>query len=204
MQTVERENEDVAQGGEKNSPKRRCIATKQIFYKDELIRFVVSPDGFVVADLDNKLPGRGMWVRVGRKYVEEAIKKGVFSKAAKRKVKVEEDLPQKLEAFMRARCLQLLGLAKKAGLLTSGFEKVRIALQNKKSGLLFAASDGSQDGRGKIKSISGNIPIIDLFTSNEISEVLGRVNSVHVYVQKGKMAKNLLKRTKILEDYISN
>ena len=41
---------------------RRCAVTRALRPKDELIRFVFGPDGAVVPDLKEKLPGRGVWL----------------------------------------------------------------------------------------------------------------------------------------------
>ena len=40
---------------------RKCIATGEVRPKDELIRFVIAPDGTVTPDIAGKLPGRGLW-----------------------------------------------------------------------------------------------------------------------------------------------
>ena len=41
---------------------RMCAVTREVRPIDELIRFVVAPEGEVVPDLKRKLPGRGLWV----------------------------------------------------------------------------------------------------------------------------------------------
>jgi predicted RNA-binding protein YlxR (DUF448 family) len=41
---------------------RKCIVTGGTAEKSDLIRFVAGPDGQPVADLAEKLPGRGAWV----------------------------------------------------------------------------------------------------------------------------------------------
>ena len=41
---------------------RSCALTRARRPKDELIRFVLGPDGAVVPDLKEKLPGRGVWL----------------------------------------------------------------------------------------------------------------------------------------------
>ena len=51
---------------------RLCVATRLVKPVDELIRFVVSPDGVLTPDLKRKLPGRGVWVTATRAAVEEA------------------------------------------------------------------------------------------------------------------------------------
>ena len=42
-------------------PQRKCVVTGQTADKAALIRFVASPDGQLVADLNEKLGGRGAW-----------------------------------------------------------------------------------------------------------------------------------------------
>ena len=51
---------------DKDEAERRCIVTGDVQPKGGLIRFVVGPDGMVVPDLAEKLPGRGLWVSADR------------------------------------------------------------------------------------------------------------------------------------------
>ena len=41
---------------------RTCILSGKTLPRERLIRFVAGPDGFAVADLAEKLPGRGAWI----------------------------------------------------------------------------------------------------------------------------------------------
>ena len=41
---------------------RTCVVTRTVRPVEEMIRFVVGPEGAVVPDLKRKLPGRGVWV----------------------------------------------------------------------------------------------------------------------------------------------
>ena len=54
----------AAAGGEgpaaSSVPMRRCIATGKSGPRRSLLRFVVDPDGEVVPDVADRLPGRGM------------------------------------------------------------------------------------------------------------------------------------------------
>src|SRR5690606_2996740 len=96
--------------------------------EDRLIRFVAGPDAIVVPDLARKLPGRGLWVAADRASVETAAKKGLFSRAAKAKLAPPPGLADQVEALLLKRLLDALGLAKRAGELISGFEKVASAV----------------------------------------------------------------------------
>ena len=62
---------------------RRCIASGALRPKAELIRFVAGPDGTVVPDLAERLPGRGLWLSPQREEFDRACKRNLFAKAAK-------------------------------------------------------------------------------------------------------------------------
>ena len=81
-------------------PLRRCFATDEVRAKADLIRFVVGPDGRIVPDLAERLPGRGLWLTARRDIVATAIKKRLFQRAARAAVKVEDGLPQRIEELL--------------------------------------------------------------------------------------------------------
>ena len=88
-----------------------------------LVRFVAGPDGAVVPDLARKLPGRGLWVAADQAFGGTAARKGGFSRAAKSRLSAPADLADQVERLLLRRVLDGLGLARRAGELTSGFEK---------------------------------------------------------------------------------
>ena len=59
---------------------RTCIATGQNLPAYKLIRFVVAPDGFAVADLVGRMPGRGAWVVANHSAIRIADQKGHFKR----------------------------------------------------------------------------------------------------------------------------
>ena len=122
------------------APERRCIQTWQSAPRDGLIRFAVSPEGAVVPDLEEKLPGRGLWLTASGDIVRRACAENRFSKAARRNVSVPDDLPARIIALFDRRCLDLIGLARRSGVALAGFEKVREALASGRAALLIEAS----------------------------------------------------------------
>ena len=46
------------------SSERKCIATGQVLSKTQLVRFVLGPSNKICPDPENKLPGRGIWVKL--------------------------------------------------------------------------------------------------------------------------------------------
>ncbi|MEH6474522.1 MAG: RNA-binding protein [Sneathiella sp.] len=178
--------------GDLSEPVRRCIATGEIRKKEELLRFVVSPDGILVLDIREKLPGRGIWISCSREDIELACKKGLFSRSAKQKIDTPEGLADSVEAALAKRCLNSLGLGRRSGLIKTGFAKVEASLRAGKAAVLLAANDGSEDGRKKLRWLATSIPIVELFSSTELSQALGLENSVHASIARGGLTDKFL------------
>ncbi len=188
-------------GGKDEATMRRCIVTGTSRPKAELLRFVVSPQGAVVPDIRERLPGRGLWLTARRDIVAAACGKGLFAKAARASVEVPADLADQVEALLARRCCDLLGLARRAGAATYGFEKVRAWLRAGKCGLLFAASDGAEDGRRKLRALAGDTPVTTVLRADEMAAGLGREHTVHVAVRGGKLALMLHRETARLSGF---
>jgi uncharacterized protein len=180
---------------EKEIPERRCIVEGEVKPVTDMIRFAVSPQGDIVPDLDATLPGRGLWVSSRRDAVDEAVKKRRFAKAAKAKVTAEAGLADLVEARLRVKCLDLLGLARRSGNLISGFEKVKATLAAGEAVVLLAAADGAADGREKLSRLARDLPVVTLFGVADLSLALGRENIVHASLSSGGLAERFLKET---------
>ncbi|MBS0332140.1 MAG: RNA-binding protein [Proteobacteria bacterium] len=174
------------------SRERRDIVSGQVMDEAALIRFVAGPDGAVTPDLARKLPGRGLWVAADRPSVETAARKGLFARAAKAKVAAPSDLADQVEKLLSRRLLSGLGLARKAGDLTSGFEKVAAALDAGKAAWLIEASDGAADGRrkllGKTRKHTPPTPVFGVFSAEELGLALGAENVIHTAFLAGRAA----------------
>ena len=118
---------------------------------DELIRFVVGPDG-VVPDVKRKLPGRGLWITADRTTLKEAIAKKVFARGFKRDVRVAPELVEETERLLVRSALDALAIAGKAGLVMAGFGKAEAALGRDRVVALLHSADAKSDGVSKLKS----------------------------------------------------
>jgi predicted RNA-binding protein YlxR (DUF448 family) len=149
-----------------------------------LVRFVAAPDGAVAPDLARKLPGRGMWVAADRESVDQAVKRNGFSRSAKTPLKAAPDLSDQVETLLKLRLLNGLGLARKAGEIISGFEKVAAAIGSGKAAWLIEATDGADDGRRKLAALARTSPkpprLIGVFSADELSLALGLENAIHL------------------------
>jgi predicted RNA-binding protein YlxR (DUF448 family) len=174
------------------SRERRDIVSGEVMDEARLIRFVAGPGGVVVPDLARKLPGRGLWVAADRASVDQAAKKGLFARAAKTKVNAPADLADQVERLLSARLLAALGLARKAGELTFGFERVLAAVSSGKAAWLVEAGDGAEDGRRKLmaaaRKVSPQPRLMMAFTSGELGLALGAQNVIHTAFLAGRGA----------------
>jgi len=171
---------------------RRDIVSGEVMDEARLVRFVAGPDGQVVPDLARKLPGRGIWVAASREAVETAAKKGLFARAAKARLTAPPGLADQVESLLAARLLAGLGLARKAGDLTLGFEKVLAVVAQGKAAWLIEASDGAEDGRRKVlaaaRKASSRPRLLATFSSSELGLALGAPNVIHTAFLAGRGA----------------
>ncbi len=175
---------------------RRCIVTGETRSDSGLVRFVVAPDSTIVPDVEEKLPGRGIWVTADRASVARAVEKNLFSRAVKASVIAGSDLADRTEAALVRRMLNDLGLARRSGQLVQGFDNVVRALEARDApALLIAASDAAADGRRKLSNAARarglEIPVLDVFSSEELSLALGRGNVIHAALKSGRLQERL-------------
>ena len=135
-----------------------------------MIRFVIGPDRAVVPDLAERLPGRGIWLSATRDVLQAACARGAFAKAARGPVTVPQDFSDLLQAALARRIVELLGLARRAGLMVQ-------------------AADGSPEERRRCLSsaraaVAAHAPL----DAAALGAVFGRDHAVHVAVAPGGLA----------------
>ena len=182
-------DEDLEKPG---APVRRCFVTRRTDHKDALIRFVVGPENKVYPDVAGELPGRGLWLSAERDVVNTACAGNLFAKGFRAAVSIDADLADRVEALVTARCLNLLGLARRAGTVAAGFEKVHAMLAAGRAGVFVVASNAADDGRRKLERLDGAAPVVALFSAEELARALGREHVVYVAVAAGRLATRII------------
>ncbi|SFL79580.1 RNA-binding protein [Shimia aestuarii] len=172
-------------------PERKCIVTGEVAPRGGLVRFVVGPDEQVVPDILGKLPGRGMWVSAQRSAITKAATKGLFSRAAKAKVKVSADLADVVENQLARRVVDLISLSRKSGHAVAGYEKVKDWLVKEQAAILLQASDGSERGKTKLRPPYGG-KHIDWLTADELGLAFGRQTVIHGALASGGLAQRVV------------
>jgi predicted RNA-binding protein YlxR (DUF448 family) len=195
---------------------RLCAATGTVRPIDEMIRFVVSPEGTAVPDLKRRLPGRGVWITATRAALGTAIARKAFARSFKRDVRVAPDLVDSTERLLERAALDALAIAYKAGRVVAGFAKVEAALIDAVA--LLHASDAAADGVRKLNAAlrrssgdgghsggsdggHGAVLVLDAFTSAQLDLALGRSNVVHAALLAGPESKAFLTRAARLERF---
>src|ERR1700747_2898247 len=79
---------------------RCCAVSRRVRPVGELIRFVVFPEGAVLAEVQRKLPGRGLWVTARQATVREAVRRNAFGRGFRREVTVAPDLAERVDALL--------------------------------------------------------------------------------------------------------
>lgn len=196
----------------KPGTERMCAVTRQVQPIDELIRFVLSPSGEVIADLKRKLPGRGLWVSLSRATVDEAVRRGVFARSFKKPVQVSPALAADTETMLVRGVAEALAMAGKARQVVSGYAKTEAALEAGEAVALIHASDGANDGirklDAKLAALSRenpekavNLPVVRALTTDELDLALGRSNVVHAALLAGPASKTFLARCQTLDRF---
>ncbi|MEZ5877187.1 MAG: RNA-binding protein [Tepidamorphaceae bacterium] len=207
-------DEDMRDGGPntgpRRDPQRTCIVTRQVRPEHELIRFVLDPEGRVVADLKRRLPGRGVWLTARADMLEEAVRKKAFARGFRRQVTVPGELGREVAAGLRAAALGTLGLARKAGEAVSGFAKVEGLARAGEAACVLHAAEAAPDGVNKLAAAvragadetAGQVPAWRLFAGHELDLALGGGNVIHAAATKGRQGTRACAAIARLVDYL--
>ena len=186
---------------EAHVPERSCILTRRTAPREELIRLALGPDGQVAPDVRARAPGRGAWVGVGRKALDEANAKGKLKSALARAFKtgdlqVPADLGERIETALKSQALDRLGLEARGGTLLTGAERIEQAARAGKVHLLIHAADAGADGNRALDQawrVGGGKGQGLVFPADRtiLSMALGRENVVHLALTDAAAARRV-------------
>jgi hypothetical protein len=212
---TQRRPDDAPESAPAAEPRRRCVVTRASHPKGGLLRFVVAPDGTLVPDPAEKLPGRGLYVTPDRALLETAIAKRLFAKAARQPVRVSEDLPEQVGRLLRQRALDLVGFANRAGQAVAGFDRVRAWLDQGRAAVVVMAADGAPGPKARLSGLAraiaedGPLPgqpaagpkLAEALDQDGLGAAFGRASAVFVAVAPGGLARQLAVALDRIESY---
>ena len=163
----------------KQPPKRKCLVTGFTIEKKALMRFVVSPENNLIADINQNLPGKGYWVTADRELILKALKKNILFKAIKKQVNIDNNVLDQIELQIKKKIINQISLCRKSGMAIFGFDKIKSALARESIELLIQAIDGSTKEKKRI--LTKSIPnIIDgCLTGSDLGKAFGREKVIH-------------------------
>ena len=188
----------------KKETTRKCIVSGETFEKESLLRFTVLENNVIVPDFKKKLPGKGVYVRNSKKSLEKAINNNLFSKALKKPIKADNELISQVENLLFKQALNAISLARKAGVMISGMDKVKEALKKNNIAFLLEAENAGSDGHNKIMSLAKNIEIFNLFKIEELDKELAKDNTVHLAFIKSTMSTSIRETFVRLISFLNN
>lgn len=197
-------NEKNRQESKAEQGLKTCIVSRKLYPREEMFRFVLSPENQLIFDLDEELPGKGIWLDANRDSLEKALKIKAFDKAVKGKPFLDFVSHEHIVNRFKVKCLSYLGFAQKKGDVIHGFEKIesylRLLSDPKKAwknvgftGLLLYA-DGSGVNLDKLQAKARALDLVEIdgFSVGELSKAIGRDDVVYLYMKGSALSEKIL------------
>lgn len=179
----------------KTDPLRSCLGCREVKPKQELLRFVLDPDGNLFPDVSKKLPGRGAYTCFSKNCLESALKKRQFSRSFKTEVRISSDsgLIVLVLRLLEERIISTIALANKAGRAVSGSDKVMEALKKGETFILILAEDIAVESRAKFMALAqkAGVDTYSFSIKERLGSPLGKDIRTAVAVHKGSFAESL-------------
>ncbi|WP_305046305.1 DUF448 domain-containing protein [Geoalkalibacter sp.] len=181
---------------QKDGPQRTCLGCRKALQKNDLVRYVLAPDGEVAVDFRQKLPGRGAYTCVSRACVADAVRRDQFSRAYRGKNRRPdgEVLITELARQLGERVEGLLGMARKAGVVVGGSNLTLSSLdKDGELALVIVAGDISEGILEKVrrKCQAGEVPLYFWGEKASLGRLMGRDERSVIGVKQGKLAESL-------------
>ena len=111
-------------------PLRTCLGCREVRDQAALVRYVRAPDGAVLVDYRDKLPGRGAYTCLKAECIAQAVARRQFDRTFRAPCQPvsPELLRGRLVEELRDRLVALLGMARKSSQIVSGGNAVLDAL----------------------------------------------------------------------------
>jgi uncharacterized protein len=186
---------------------RFCAVTRTVKPIDDMIRFVIGPNGAAVPDLKRRLPGRGIWITATRNALDAAVARKAFARSFKREVRAAPDLVDMTERLIERAALDALAIAHKAGKIALGFTRTQAALAHEPVLAVLNAADAAPDGARKVAAAlhrredATKIRAVTMFSSAQLDLALGRSNVIHAALLAGPESETVLARVDRLERF---
>ena len=180
-----------------NGPQRTCVACRESKQQDELVRYVVAPDGVLVVDYRHRLPGRGAYTCISTDCLNAAVEKNQFQRSFRGQCKTidRDTLIKELHNALEQKIINLLGMGRKSGQVVSGSNAVMAGLrQGTDLGLVIVTEDISAAIADKIKVLADHcrVECSQLLSKDLLGQILGKGERSVVALQQGALVDAIL------------
>jgi uncharacterized protein len=196
-------------GPRSRGSERFCVVTRAVRPIDDMIRFVVAPNGEVVADLKHNLPGRGVWMTATQSALATAVNTKAFARGFRREVRLGANFVADIDRLLENTVLDALAMARKAGSVAMGFAQVETELRREAVIALVHAAEAAFDGVKKLDSARRQnrqleaVAIVRILTAAQLDLALGRPNVIHAALLAGRASETFMGRLRRLERFRS-
>ena len=83
----------------KKKPTRKCLATNEVFNKEDLFRVVKSPSGDVSLDMTGKANGRGAYISKSLEAIEKVRKSKCLDRALE--ISIPQEIYDRMILFLK-------------------------------------------------------------------------------------------------------
>lgn len=162
-------------------PHRTCMSCRTQRDKQDLVRFVCTPDGQIVLDVSRYAPGRGVYLCYDRQCIQRGLQVAKLAQAWKRPVHAV-DLQVVYHAIgqlLQTRVHTCFHLGQKAGVLLSGYARLRQAFAQARVCYAILAEDSAPERAAEYRAwcLQYQVPSVTLFTKAELGQLLGKATS---------------------------
>ena len=176
---------------QEEGPSRQCAMTRARAKKEELLRLALDPNGKPFVDLLARAPGRGTYVSPAS--LRDALQPKGLDRVFKGKAKklsqeeIEATIRETIDR-LQARIVELIGLARRAGMLELGMDSVLRSLEGNQASIVVVALDASDRTVERVESSRGAATLVRASTKEELGRLLGRDEVGVVAVHPSKLA----------------
>ena len=172
------------------------LTTNEGCLDNQMIRFIISDNNFLIPDLYNNFKGKEFFV----KSTKEELK--IFSENINEKYTKlfnKNNIVEVIENIILKHIIGIIGLARKAKKVVIGFDEIKIQLKKNKIYLLLQAENFSKKREKQI-----NLPVyqnckLNCLTKEELGIAFGKKNIANVGFLKSSFINPLVSDTYLLQ-----
>jgi len=159
---------------------RSCVTCRVKGAQQDFLRFVADPQGEVVVDYRNRLPGRGAYTCFERNCISGALLQGGFQRAFRRQLApvAPEQFLANVKNAISQRIMGLVGIARKAGCVITGTSQMVSAISRQEVRLLFVAEDAAEGSSEKMTRLAeqAGVEWVRFADQKRLGQIAGREN----------------------------